>query len=169
MMGHAFSAGSLASTSTLLPSISCSHGRSAAACRGGAGAGSRREAPGRFAVHQTEAAVRAVDDLPVRLTGHPVRWAFRTILKGYQSEAATRGEERIGLVSPRRFWHDAAAKRVRLPTPHAPGAQDPRMARTPSIQPSLFEKVLRGAITGLLVGIVLHASMILGGSNFHTV
>lgn len=43
------------------------------------------------------------------------------------------------------------------------------MARTPSTLPSLLAKALRGAITGLLVGVVLHASLILGGSNFHTV
>ena len=44
-----------------------------------------------------------------------------------------------------------------------------RMARTPSKPSSFSAKALRGAITGLLVGVSLHAGMILGGSNFHTV
>ena len=43
------------------------------------------------------------------------------------------------------------------------------MARTPSTLPSLLAKTLRGAVTGLLVGISVHAALILGGNNFHTV
>ena len=43
------------------------------------------------------------------------------------------------------------------------------MAGTPSKPQGLLAKILRGAITGLLVGVSLHAGMILGGSNFHTV
>ena len=43
------------------------------------------------------------------------------------------------------------------------------MAGTPSTSRSLVEKIVRGAIAGLLVGVCLHAGLILGGSNFHAV
>jgi protein tyrosine phosphatase (PTP) superfamily phosphohydrolase (DUF442 family) len=43
------------------------------------------------------------------------------------------------------------------------------MAGTPSTSRSLVEKILRGAIAGLLAGLCLHVALILGGSNFHTV
>jgi protein tyrosine phosphatase (PTP) superfamily phosphohydrolase (DUF442 family) len=43
------------------------------------------------------------------------------------------------------------------------------MAGTPATSRSLVEKILRGTIAGLLVGVSLHAGLILGGSNFHAV
>ena len=43
------------------------------------------------------------------------------------------------------------------------------MAGTPATSRSLVEKILRGAIAGLLVGVSLHVGLILGGSNFHAV
>ena len=43
------------------------------------------------------------------------------------------------------------------------------MAGTPSTSRSLVEKLVRGAIAGLLVGVCLHVGLILGGSNFHAV